>query len=295
MVPAVPQISVVIPYFNAETYMNEAVWSVRTQHFGGWELLLVDDGSTDGSRTIAERHNWEDPDRIILVPADTDRRGAAAARNRGVAAARAPLIAFLDADDWYAPAKLGNDIRALTANSDCGWSYHPTNWCNEAGRQMWRERLGLTTERVYKPPYLFKRILIQERGDVPCTCAVTIRRDLFLELGGFEESFALYEDQTLWAKLMLEAPAYVRSGADAYYRRHAASTTDIAISAGHYHQFGPHPSRDAFLNWAADYAEPRSLPPTIWSSLVKARTSSGPLGRAARTARRLTRYAPWLP
>jgi glycosyltransferase involved in cell wall biosynthesis len=110
---APPAVSVVTPVWNAEGTLGEAVASLRAQTRGDWEMLLVDDGSTDGSRALAERLAAGEP-RIRLL-GWPDNRGAAAARNAGIRAARGRFIAFLDADDLWWPQKLAVQIGYMEA------------------------------------------------------------------------------------------------------------------------------------------------------------------------------------
>ena len=110
---APPAVSVVTPVWNAEGTLGEAVASLRAQTRGDWEMLLVDDGSTDGSRALAERLAAGEP-RIRLL-GWPDNRGAAAARNAGIRAARGRFIAFLDADDLWWPQKLAVQVGYMEA------------------------------------------------------------------------------------------------------------------------------------------------------------------------------------
>lgn len=103
-----PAVSVVTPVWNAEETLAETVASLVAQTRGDWEMLLVDDGSTDGSRALAAQLAAEEP-RIRLL-GWPDNRGAAAARNAGIRAARGRFIAFLDADDLWRPQKLAAQI-----------------------------------------------------------------------------------------------------------------------------------------------------------------------------------------
>lgn len=102
--PDAPAVSVVTPVWNAAATLAEAVASVRAQTRGDWEMLIIDDGSTDGGRALAEALAAGDPRLRVLGWAA--RRGAAAARNAGIKAARGRVIAFLDADDRWWPRKL---------------------------------------------------------------------------------------------------------------------------------------------------------------------------------------------
>ena len=103
------RVSVVVPVFDGEAYLGDALASVSHQSHTAYEVIVVDDGSTDSSRAIAER--FPAPVRIVSQP----HRGAAAARNAGAAAASGDCLAFLDADDLWEPDKLERQLRALAA------------------------------------------------------------------------------------------------------------------------------------------------------------------------------------
>lgn len=288
---ASPRVSVIMPYHNAQAYLTEAVESVRAQTFPDWQLLLIDDGSTDGGPDIARRHA-EIESRIVLLASSPGRRGAAAARNLGIRAAAGEFVAFLDSDDWFEPGKLANDIAALDSDPEAAWVYGATRWFYEdRARRDYFERLGVRRNRRYAPPTLLNRIILEERGDIPCTCGVMIRKEPLEAVGGFEESFALYEDQTLWVKLLLAYPVRVISGCHAVYRQHPASTSTAASAAGAYNQSSAHPARDAFLNWVWEYAAQRNAPATVFKSLAVAKSANDgrALSRLLRTARKMSR------
>jgi teichuronic acid biosynthesis glycosyltransferase TuaG len=102
--PFAPWVSVITPVWNAADTLEAAIRSVQAQTLPDWEMLLIDDGSRDGSRGLAERLAAEDPRLRLLGWAEN--RGAAAARNAGIKAASGRYIAFLDADDLWRPGKL---------------------------------------------------------------------------------------------------------------------------------------------------------------------------------------------
>ena len=99
-----PLVSVVMPAYNAERFVGEAVSSVLSQSYGNWELLVVDDASTDASRDVVARTIVGEP-RARLV-ANGKNLGVARTRNRGVAMASGRYVALLDADDYWLPGKL---------------------------------------------------------------------------------------------------------------------------------------------------------------------------------------------
>lgn len=126
-----PAISVVMPVFNVESYLAQAIRSVLEQSFTDFELLIVDDGSTDASLSIAKGFN--DP-RIKLI--HQNNRGLAGARNTGIRNARGRLIAFIDSDDQWAVDKLARHVAHLDANPEVGVSYCQSGFIDEAGRPL---------------------------------------------------------------------------------------------------------------------------------------------------------------
>jgi glycosyltransferase involved in cell wall biosynthesis len=277
-----PAVSVIMPVFNQEAWLGAAIDSVRAQRLTDWELLIVDDGSTDGGRAVMQRYAALDPDRIRLLshPAG-ERRGAAASRNLGIRQARGRYVAFLDADDLFLREKLAAEVRKLDGAPDAAMLYAPALWRWEDGRRADRvDRIGIEVGRVHPSPELSWRILLERQGDVPCTCAVLIRREAAAACGGFEEGFRLYEDQTLWAKLFLRHGTLVSPTVQSIYRQHAASTSAAAERSGLYHFSRPHPAQLEFFTWVEREAERECI-------------SDARLARALRRARLRHRY-PWL-
>ncbi|HZB89950.1 MAG TPA: glycosyltransferase family 2 protein, partial [Stellaceae bacterium] len=111
MWPAVPLVSVVIPAYNRAAFLRRAIDSVLRQSFGDFEIIVVDDGSTDGTDAAVAEH----ADRRLRLLRHETNRGAAAARNTGIRAASGRLIAFLDSDDEWLPEKLARQVAAMQA------------------------------------------------------------------------------------------------------------------------------------------------------------------------------------
>lgn len=126
-----PLVSVVIPAYNAVRFLPDSIPSVLTQTWTDLELIVVDDGSTDG--TAACVRTFDDP-RIRLV--SQANRGLAGARNGGIRAARGRYIAFLDADDLWHPEKLARHVQHLQAQPDVGVSYSASALMDDQGRDM---------------------------------------------------------------------------------------------------------------------------------------------------------------
>lgn len=267
-----PRVSVITPFVDHARFLAEAIESVRAQTFTDWELILVDDGSRDGSRAIADRYAAADRARIRVVPPDVVRHGAAAARNRGIAAAAGELVAFLDADDVYLAEKLREEVADLDAHPDAAMVYSRTRWWHDGLRgRDWTERPGVGANRVHAPPSLLTRIVLDQKGDIPCTCGVLIRKRALDRVGAFEERFALYEDQSLLAKLFFAYPTYVSKACHARYRQHPASTSAKAEASGEYDRYRAHGAQDDFFSWLEAYVRERGGDADVLAAITRAR------------------------
>lgn len=130
------QVSIVMPVFNSNKYLSEAIESVLQQTFTSWELIIVDDHSTDGSINIIKKYADEDSRIIpIFLPKNV---GAAAARNTGIACRRGRYLAFLDSDDIWLKQKLEIQLSFMKTNN-YSFSYTSYNLINQNGKKMNRE------------------------------------------------------------------------------------------------------------------------------------------------------------
>lgn len=248
-----PLVSVIVIFLNAEEFIQEAIESVLAQTYKHWELLLVDDGSTDKSRDIALRCTERHPEKVrYLEHAGHENRGMSVSRNLGIANAKGEYIAFLDADDVWLPNKLEHQVAILESQPDAAMVFGPTQWWYSwTGNAQDRKRdyihdIGVQPNILLQPPALLTRFLLVPEMS-PCTCSALMCRKVVDQVGGFEEQFrGLYEDQAFFAKVSLAAPVFVTSQCSARYRQHAnsnCSTTETQHSA----------ARSAFLRWLADY------------------------------------------
>jgi glycosyltransferase involved in cell wall biosynthesis len=225
-----PRVSVIMPFLDMAAYLSESIESVLAQTYDGWELLLVDDGSTDGSTEIARAHASRDPERVrYLTHHEPGSRGASAARNLGLAHARGEFIALLDGDDVWLPHKLEQQVALLDAHPGVEMLYGNTEWWYSWDSQAepgadWVPSLGFPPGSVVPPPELLRRFMAG-RAAVPATCSVLIRRATVDATGGFEEDFRqVFTDHAFYTKLLLSATVLVTDGCWDRYRRRSGSS-----------------------------------------------------------------------
>jgi glycosyltransferase involved in cell wall biosynthesis len=255
-----PLISCVTIFLNGEQYIREAIESVFSQNYEHWELLLVDDGSTDSSTQIALHYAQQYPDKVhYLEHPGHQNRGMSATRNLGIRHAQGEYLAFLDADDIWLPQKLEHQVAILETHPEAGMVYGPTlmwyGWTAKSEDKAYeRQRdLGVPQNTLVYPPKLLS-LCLQRKAESPATSSFLIRRALIETIGGFEESFrGMYEDQAFLAKVLLRTPVFADSQCTDYYRQHTDSFCSKAKSTGQWHPFQPNPTYLVFLNWLAEY------------------------------------------
>lgn len=182
------RISVVIPCYNNGNTLGRAVKSVQEQTIPVFEVIVVDDGSTDNTASIIK-------DCIGVTYIYQENTGPSAARNKGVRETKGNWVAFLDADDFWLPEKLAKQLSELEVNANtglvftgCKTVYHPTG----------RNRITII-DRLPDSSILFEKLL-EGNFVTPCS-SVIVNRDLFLSCGGFNEQQRFSEDWDLWLRL----------------------------------------------------------------------------------------------
>ena len=276
---SLPLVSVIMIFFDGARFIAEAIDSVIAQTWPHWELLLVDDGSRDASRQIAERYRQSMPERIhILEHHGHVNRGMSASRNLGLAAARGGYLTFLDADDVYLPARLERHVELLEQHPDAG----VVQGCVEYWRSWPEDRAEQRPDspelpppvrlRVpVRPPELLLLMLEAHGATAPGICSLTMRRSVAQAIGGSAEDFrAHYEDQVLYAKIYLATGVVVIADRLARYRQHAESLTGRdAVAKDVPHRW--YAGRTAFLAWLETWLQARKIEDKlVWQSLHNA-------------------------
>jgi glycosyltransferase involved in cell wall biosynthesis len=272
-----PLVSVITIFLNAGKFIQEAIESVFAQTYDEWELLLVDDGSTDGSTEIALGYARQYPKKVRYLKHDGHQnRGMSASRNLGIGNARGEYIAFLDADDVWLPHKLEQQVAILDSYPVAGMVFGSTQyWYSWAGNSEDSQsdsvrEIGVLPNTLYQPPQLLT-LLLQNRANAPATCSVLIRRRVFDEVGRFEDIFrGLFEDRAFFAKVYLRVPVYVSSECWDRYRQHPDSCCSVAERTGQLQLSRPNPEHLNFLNWMMEYLSKQEIrDEEVWQALQK--------------------------
>jgi glycosyltransferase involved in cell wall biosynthesis len=268
-VSAVPRVSAIVIFLNEARFIAEAIESVRAQSYADWELLLVDDGSTDGSTAIARDYAAREPGKIrYLEHPGHANLGMSAARNLGVANARGEFVGFLDADDVWLPGKLREQLAILDAHPTVQMVYGPTllwrTW-HDAGAADDFCDLGFSPDTIVMPPRLLVS-LIANRAQTPTTCNALMRRAAIGRAGGFESVFrGMFEDQVFFMKLAVTAPVFVASRVWARYRQRDDSSSAVEEKSGKVRE-----SRRKLLDWLERYLLDVDVrAPAVWRELRK--------------------------
>jgi len=264
-------VTAVVIFLNAADYLAEAVDSALAQTFQDFEIILVDDGSSDGSTELAQEFAREHPTKVRYLdhPGHVN-RGMSASRNAGAAAGGGDLIAFLDADDVWEPCKLAEQVGLFDA--------HPEADLVAGAVLEWRSWQGGSDRRVSTGPV---HDLALERGEAttavyplgraqgPCPSNFMVRTALFDAVGGFEETFRgpmqMYEDQAFLSKAYLGGRPYFCDRLWAKYRIHDQSCMAM-YKSDHYDE-----TRRRFLQWLRGYLKrARVGSPRVWMAVWRA-------------------------
>lgn len=255
-----PLVSGIIIFLDAEKFIEEAIQSVFAQTYDNWELLLVDDGSSDRSTEIACHYAARYSEKVkYLEHPEHENRGMSAARNLGISHAQGKYIAFLDADDLWLPRKLQQQVAILESIPEAAMMYGRTLfWHSWTGKSEdmdrdWMTDVGVEWNTLIQPSTLLK-LFLEKEGSVASTCSVLIRREVFEKYGGFEDEFrTMYEDMVFYTKVFLHEPVFVSGQCWDKYRQHKENSCAVAINSGVFNPDKPNPARGRFLQWMEGY------------------------------------------
>ncbi|HEY2580493.1 MAG TPA: glycosyltransferase family A protein, partial [Mucilaginibacter sp.] len=292
-----PLVSVIIAFLNEQLFLEEAIDSVLGQSYQNWELILVDDGSTDGSTGIASSYEGKFPGKIILCEHKWHaNKGLSASRNLGIRQATGTLVAFLDADDTWLPGKLLNQVSIFLQNPEISMiaesSSYWYSWDNPVRRDFkipvgvitdkvrnWHDwdnpakknfklPAGIVSNKVYNPPQLMLKLYPLGKGAAPCPSSLILKKEAIENAGKFEESFikelSMYEDQAFLSKIYLEHEVYVSSQCNTMYRQRPESIVRTVRKSGKYDKV-----RKYFLQWLEAYITKKQINDKDLSALLK--------------------------
>jgi len=187
--PVPPAVTVIVPTYNRAATVGRAIRSVLRQTCREWELIVVDDASTDSTEQVVK--SFSDP-RIKYIRHAQNRR-VSAARNTGIRAAQGEYVAFLDDDDEWLPEKLAKELEAFRgSDAQVGLVYTGKTVFDERGRIL-QVRMAVESGWVYEA--MLKRHFIGSPS------RVTVKKEILERVGGFDENFVNCQDYDLWLRV----------------------------------------------------------------------------------------------
>ena len=263
-------VSVIIIFLDAAEFITEAVESILAQTYSFWKLILVDDGSTDGSSEIAISFATRFSDNISYLEHDGHQNlGMSASRNLGISHAKGQYIAFLDADDYWLPDKLEKHVSLLDSNPKAGMLYGSSkywfSWTHypNANQQDYVPEFRVKSQTLFTPPELLL-LFLEGKTEIPCPSSILVRTEVIKQVGGFEESFrGMYEDQAFFVKICLSTPVFATGDCLTWYRQHPKSTYSVAISSDRIHTL-----HYSFLKWLENFCHAQNVgDKRIWQAI----------------------------
>ena len=254
--PSKPLVSVVLIFLNEAEFIEEAILSILAQTYSSWELILVDDGSTDSSSAIAKSYAEKYYQKVKYIEHEGHKNlGMSASRNLGIDHAAGEYIALIDGDDVWLPEKLEQQVAIISVQSDAAMVCGRTQWWyswtgKEADQQRdFLQQLDLPLDNLVQPPEILLLFLQNEWASLH---DLLIKKEAVSAVGGYEDFFpGMYEDQVFHAKLCLNFPAYVADYCWCRYRQHDEACTFKT----HDTDRGYFTARKTFLVWLQDYLQ----------------------------------------
>jgi glycosyltransferase involved in cell wall biosynthesis len=206
-----PKVSVIIPTYNRGQYITQALESVLNQTFRDYDIIVIDDGSTDNTGEILKKYEGK------IRSIRQENQGISNTRNRGIRETNGEYLAFLDSDDYWTPEKLKEQVNILDAYSKVGIVYSRMPIINKMGEKIGMKPAGVSGKN-------FKELL-EVWGDLP-TSTVMTRRECFEKAGLFDPSLDPMEDIDMWIRISRFYDLYeIENKILAYYRRHEEQVT----------------------------------------------------------------------
>ncbi|MGI9146217.1 MAG: glycosyltransferase family 2 protein [Chloroflexota bacterium] len=218
-----PTVSVIVPSHNYGRFLSQSVGSALAQTYVDLEVIIVDDGSTDDTPAVTERLASDCRVRAVRLP---HRSGPSAARNAGLASARAPYVAMLDADDWWALDKLAPQLKLLQENSDLGLVHSLATLVSVDGTLIYPApwQASRFSRAFLSAPVTGTALPALLLNNTVATSSVLVRHSLLDAVGGYDETLAVCEDWDLWLRLAGRTRFGWIGEWSVHVRRHGANT-----------------------------------------------------------------------
>lgn len=215
-----PRVSVVIPAYNAERFIGQAIETALSQLLSPDEIIVVDDGSTDNSREVVNSFGGRIQYRY------QENAGSGRARNVGIFTASSEVIAFLDSDDYWDPEHLVTMVKILNSHPKACLVYCGKKWVNEDGNLL----SSTTVQERFPDGWIFRDMF--EANYISSSSVVVARKDDLLEVGGFDEARELRnaQDYQLWLRMTAMYAVASSPQKTVNYRRHDSNRTRDEIS-----------------------------------------------------------------
>jgi glycosyltransferase involved in cell wall biosynthesis/SAM-dependent methyltransferase len=247
-----PRVSIVVIFLNQEPFLAETIDGVLAQSYDSWELLLVNDGSSDASEVIARRYASQDSRIRYLSHPGGSNRGASASRSLGIEHAAGEFVSLLDGDDVWTPETLADQVAWLDRHPDAALAYGSVRaWYSWTPSGAGKDRtidVGVQAGSVFAPGE-FLRLMIARRAQSPWPSAMIFRRLVAEDVGRFEADFPLlYEDQIFVTKINAVAPVVFTGQTWVNYRQRPDSMYASGVD-----QLTRRRARERYLLWASRY------------------------------------------
>jgi glycosyltransferase involved in cell wall biosynthesis len=216
-----PEVSVIMPVYNGEQFLAESVESVLRQTFKDFELICINDGSTDRSQDIIDSFSDSRLKSIVQKNA-----GPPHARNTGIKSSKGNYLAFLDCDDVWLPFSLEKRLNYLSCSNERFMVHSDAILINESGKNL----AGSIRTRNGESPFsgkCFRRLFLE--GSNMLTSSVIIKKELFQHIGLFDESFFRAQDYDLWMRISYHYPISFLNEPLVKYRVHSNNISNMTM------------------------------------------------------------------
>jgi glycosyltransferase involved in cell wall biosynthesis len=193
-----PKVSVIIPVYNGEKYLQETIESVLNQTYQDFEIIIVDDASTDGSPEIIKSFIKKYPDKIKVFWHKKNKGCPAATKNTGIKHAKGDFIAFLDQDDVWYPDKLKKQVNILEKEQKIIANFANTDIFDESRQKIIGKKWSFIPPF---PPQRLLRIRLLQGNFIQSTSSAIAKKEILNKIGGFDEKMKMTDDYELWLRL----------------------------------------------------------------------------------------------